>query len=508
MNINKESIIDELNAILTSPRFRSRKVIKTFLQYAVYETLAGRGSELNQQKIATQALGKSADFSPTYNPLVRIEAGRLRKLLKEHYADPNNMSAVIIVMPKGKYQIDFLPGKCSSNTTTPLTHELVPPFTEGPKLFLSCNILDPQQQMTAPLCHRLHSGLLLTLSHFRNIRLVTQKHNTDYVLTLDIQSVPDGIELFLLLTHAPSDELVYANTLHLPAAPSKTDLNAMYLHIAANTVALHSGKIIYHWAQYQLSLTTPLASQHGSLVHYIAFLHNITQDSFCTALNTCQQRLKHFPNDDKALVIFARLCGYDHVLQYHLINHLEAKWTYAARKAMQLDSENAEAHSIFAHNRYFLGDSELCRAELEVARKLNPFDTSIEYLYGFGLYLIDEAEQGIQIIHSLMQIPFPQPDWYHVLPFIHAFNSGNYQEALTRAERIQHFGYWGEMARCVSYFKLGQLERSRQELKELLDHSPLLLDNSNIDNRSIFSHNTLKPIRDTLKEIKKMAGIT
>ncbi|MGB3917274.1 MAG: hypothetical protein WBL07_07545 [Thiothrix litoralis] len=504
MDIDKKLVIAELDAILASPRFRARKVIKTFLRYAVQETLAGRGSSLNQQSIAIEALGKPSDFSPTYNPLVRIEAGRLRKLLQEHYADASNTSAVIITMPKGRYQVSFRPGTPPLTITPPVVDDLVLSLTEGPKLFLSCQLLDPHSPTTVPMCNRLRGELLLILSRFRNIRLVTQQHSSDYTITCDIQSTAAEIELFFVLTHTLSDALVCANTLRLPTNPSQADLDALCLQVAANTVALHSGKIMYHWAQYQLSLTMPLPPQHEALVHYLAFLRNITPDSFSIALNACRQRLKHFPNDSKALVILARLCGYDHVLQYHLIENLEATWTHAARTAMKLDPGNAEAHSIFAHNRYFLGDDKLCRAELGIARQTNPFDTSIEYLYGFGLYMLGDQETGIQAIYSLMAIPFPQPDWYHVLPFLHAFNQGDYQVALARAERIQRFGFWGEMARCVSYFHLGQQERSLQELKELLHYNSKLLNTQNPDNRSIFSHEALKKVLSSLQEIKKL----
>ncbi|OQX11530.1 MAG: hypothetical protein BWK73_17290 [Thiothrix lacustris] len=507
MNIDKEQIIAELDTVLNSTRFRARKVIKLFLQYVVEETLAGRGCELNQQSIATKALGKPADFSPVYNPLVRIEAGRLRKLLQAHYA--TNDSAIMITMPKGTYAVAFLPGNRPKNITpktepTNATAGLAPHVTEGPKLALNCQVLDFIPATTTQVCHRLRSDLLLMLSRFRNIQLVAQAQRSDYTLNIDLQTAGTDIELFILLSHTRSDELIWVNTLRLPAQPSQTDLAALYLQIAANTVALHSGKILYHWAQYQQSLPAPIAAHHDALVHYLAFLHDIRYASFKTALDACHQRLQHFPEDSKALVILARLCGYDHVLQYPLVEQLETTWTHAARTAMKLDPGNAEAHSIFAHNRYFLGDHALCRAELEIAQQTNPFDTSIEYLYGFGLYMTGDKVAGMQAIKALMAIPFPQPDWYHVLPFLHAFNEGHYTEALALAEHIQHFGYWGEMARCVSYFQLGQTERSLRELQELFQYNSVLLNNQNSDNRSIFSHEALKKVLSTLQEIKQL----
>lgn len=512
MTIDKELIIAELDSLLASPCFRARKVIKRFLHYVVHETLAGRGDTLNQQSIAIHALGKPPDFSPADNPLVRIEAGRLRKLLKAHYADADNLSSLMITIPKGTYQADFILRNPLPNTITPTEVPLTPQVTEGPRILLQCQVLEtPVTASLASLSHKLRNDLLLMLNRFRNIRVVASNtpdkaklHQTDYILSCDLQVTSTEAELFLVLIHALNDELVWADTLRLPTQPSQQDLDKLCLQVAANTVALHSGKMLYHWAQYQQSRTTAIAAHHKALVDYLAFLHDITRESFHKALMSCQQRLQHFPHDSKALVILARLCGYDHVLQYHLIEHLETTWTHSARTAMKLDPGNAEAHSIFAHNRYFLGDHALCRCELEMARQTNPFDTSIEYLYGFGLYMTGEHEAGIQAIRNLMAIQFPQPDWYHVLPFLHVFNQGNYQEALVLAERIQYFGYWGELARSVSCFRLGQTARSLQELQELLRYNSQLLNTQNSDNRSIFSHEALKKVLGTLGEIKKL----
>ncbi|OQX15513.1 MAG: hypothetical protein BWK73_06535 [Thiothrix lacustris] len=511
-DIDKERIIAELDALLASPCFRSRKVIKRFLHYVVHETLAGRGDTLNQQNIAIHALGKPADFSPAYNPLVRIEAGRLRTLLKTHYAKADNPSSVMITIPKGAYQAAFALRNSSPQIAISTDAPLTPQITEGPRVLLRYQVLETSQTThAAALCHKLRNDLLLVLNRFRNIRVVAgdaqdraKLHQTDYTLNCDLQITGTDVELFLVLVHALNDELVWADTLHLTTQPSQHELDKLWTQIAANTVAVHSGKMLYHWAQYQQSMTTPVAAHYTALVDYLAFLHDITRENFHKALMSCQQRLQHFPHDSKALVILARLCGYDHVLQYHLIVDLETTWTHAARTALKLDPDNAEAHSIFAHNRYFLGDNALCRCELETARQLNPFDTSVGYLYGFGLYMTGDHEAGIQAIRELMALPFPQPNWYYVLPFLHTFNKGNYQAALVLAERIQYFGYWGELARSVSCFRLGQTAHSLRELQELLRHNSQLLDSANTDNRSIFSHEALKKVLDTLGEIKKL----
>lgn len=520
MNTDKEQIIAELERILNHPRFRARKLIRLFLQYAVLETLADRGQHLNQYTIAVNALGKPKDFSPVYNPVVRIEAGRLRKLLQDYYAENGDDSPVMISIPKGSYQASF---KANNRTTTRADTAMpsqTPHVTEGPRIAAYCQLAGSSGNAALTLCHKLHNDLLLMMSRFRNIRLVSpsletcpsaaalpsldnlRQHRVDYLLNCDIQIHAASAEVFCTLLHIPSNELVWTDILPLPAQPAQANMDAFCMRVAANTITLHSGKALSHWAAYQQSLKLPLPSHQQVLVDYLTFLRDISQENFTTAQESCQQRLEHFPDDSRAMVILARLCGYDHVLQYNLLPDMETLWTHAARMAMKLDPGGAESHSVFAHNSFLRGDFELCRAEFEIARKINPFDTSIEYLYGLGLYLMGDEAAGMQSFTELTAIPFTQPDWYHLLPFIDAFNRDNYQQALSMAEQIQQFGYWGEMARSVSYFRLGQHERCLAEFRQLLQRPGIVLPGQGNQHSALFAYPPLRKLAEVLQEIR------
>ncbi|OJY38096.1 MAG: hypothetical protein BGP06_16780 [Rhizobiales bacterium 65-9] len=59
-----------------------------FLQYVVEETLEGRGRSLKGYAIAVEALGRSDDFDPQFDPIVRVEARRLRQALRSYYEGP------------------------------------------------------------------------------------------------------------------------------------------------------------------------------------------------------------------------------------------------------------------------------------------------------------------------------------------------------------------------------------------------------------------------------------
>ena len=54
-----------------------------FLEYLVNETLAGRGERLKAYNVALEVFDRPETFDPVVDPLVRVEAARLREKLRE-----------------------------------------------------------------------------------------------------------------------------------------------------------------------------------------------------------------------------------------------------------------------------------------------------------------------------------------------------------------------------------------------------------------------------------------
>jgi len=92
----------ELDRILASELFTRSERLSAFLKFIVEETLAGHGDSLKEQVIATELYGKGADFNTAADPIVRVDARRLRDRLREYYATARERGVVISV-PKGSY---------------------------------------------------------------------------------------------------------------------------------------------------------------------------------------------------------------------------------------------------------------------------------------------------------------------------------------------------------------------------------------------------------------------
>jgi TolB-like protein len=69
----------------------------------VDEALAGRGDRLHAYPIAVEVLGRDASFDPQNDPVVRMEAGRLRRRLERYYLGAGQSDPIRIDVPKGGY---------------------------------------------------------------------------------------------------------------------------------------------------------------------------------------------------------------------------------------------------------------------------------------------------------------------------------------------------------------------------------------------------------------------
>ena len=93
----------QLERVLASRVFQQVDRLKRFLSFIVVETLAGRRSELKEYVVGVQVFGKEESFDPRTDPVVRVQARRLRARLAQYYQEEGQADEVVIDLPKGGY---------------------------------------------------------------------------------------------------------------------------------------------------------------------------------------------------------------------------------------------------------------------------------------------------------------------------------------------------------------------------------------------------------------------
>jgi TolB-like protein/Tfp pilus assembly protein PilF len=99
-------IRDELRKILASPGFVHSARMRQFLELVVENSLSGATS-LKETVIGVQLFGRAPDYDSSAEPIVRVEARRLRQKLQQYYERDGAVSPVVIHLPKGGYTPEF-----------------------------------------------------------------------------------------------------------------------------------------------------------------------------------------------------------------------------------------------------------------------------------------------------------------------------------------------------------------------------------------------------------------
>ena len=102
-----EDVRAQLERLLASPDFDVPDRLRKFLRYIVEETLAGRADRIKAYSVGTEVFERDASFDAQSDPVVRIEAGRLRRALDHYYLVAGLTDPVIIDVPKGAYVPHF-----------------------------------------------------------------------------------------------------------------------------------------------------------------------------------------------------------------------------------------------------------------------------------------------------------------------------------------------------------------------------------------------------------------
>ena len=101
------AIRDELDKILSSEFFVNANRLSSLLSYVVEEALAGRRERIKAFSIAQDVFDRDANFDQQRDPIVRVEASRLRKTLERYYESCGAENGIRIDIPKGGYAPTF-----------------------------------------------------------------------------------------------------------------------------------------------------------------------------------------------------------------------------------------------------------------------------------------------------------------------------------------------------------------------------------------------------------------
>ena len=102
-HLDYSEVREALERIISSDAFRTSPQLIEFLRYVVNAALRGEGHRVKAYTIGIDVLGRPGDFDPQLDPIVRVEATRLRHAIDRYYAGPGADDTIGIEVPRGTY---------------------------------------------------------------------------------------------------------------------------------------------------------------------------------------------------------------------------------------------------------------------------------------------------------------------------------------------------------------------------------------------------------------------
>ena len=100
---DNRAVLQQFAKIMEGALFARSEQLSRFLRFLLERHLAGRDLELKESVIGVEVFGRSPEYNPRLDPIVRTEARRLRSRLTEYYAEEGKDDPVVIEIPKGGY---------------------------------------------------------------------------------------------------------------------------------------------------------------------------------------------------------------------------------------------------------------------------------------------------------------------------------------------------------------------------------------------------------------------
>lgn len=440
---DQKAVLEQLERILQSVLFLHSPRRRRFLSHIVSETLAGRGERLKGYNLALEVFGRPQTFDPVADPIVRIEAARLREKLREYYETVGQSDTIRIDLPKGGYkpQIEFrqaapvhprphlpastplsekasvavLPFKNIGNDAKwnrfadGITEEIVTDLSQSKDLFVVARYSTEVYKWNRT--NVIDAGLDLDVR---------------YVLEGSIQAAVDRIRVNARLIDTRTGTYVWSKRYDRLA----TDLFDVQSDVTGQIVATLTG---YEGAVAEAERSLIRRKPPTNLTAYEIYLlgmqakHTVTKEGLDEAERLFRNALVIDPHLARAYVGLAYI--YEYRLQFGLGSaaYNLTKLRKAARKAVRLDPNDGETQLVLGHAFAYQGMAEQALEQFAKAEALAPSNADVLILIAWYLPQLGQPERAVMLADKAVQLNPNYPYWYnrafcHVYFFGHQFD--------------------------------------------------------------------------------------
>jgi tetratricopeptide (TPR) repeat protein len=501
----------ELERLLADSRFKLTDRNRAFLRYIANESFAGESKGVKAYSIAIDVFGRSADFDANIDPIVRIEATRLRASLDQYYEAYGADLPIRIHLPRGHYIAEFTKSPASGEIASPartdiavpeLAHE--PPsqpersalssnagkiaigvalltallatanqllmfsntheqLTLKPLVKLSVAARNPADQEEA---ERLEDDLLNSLIRFGTLRLssvpstdesksrsvdaaATYPNEEGYQVSLKYGSGQDIRSVSWRIVEASTGETRASGEERVSTTTSPGAANDALLL----ALAQHFGAAVGELNAMELAKHQGLPKLGNSCVleaeNALSFYDRIKIDQ---AVECLERTLKQNPADGDAGAVLARILLFQDIFTGQQINSQRALLLADDAVAASPSSDRALIARISA--LYAIGRRDEAFVLGRDTIRRNPYNKELAAAVGIRMFFAGDDREGLELVRKAGMIDAIRPRSALIVLAMSAYSDGNADRAIALLQDVPVDGGVVEATRIAAFVHL------------------------------------------------------
>jgi adenylate cyclase len=520
-----EAIRTQTERILRSARFRGSEKQKGFLSFVVNEALAGRGSQLKGYTVALAVYGRKESFDPQVDPIVRVEAGRLRRALEHYYLTEGKDIPIRIEIPKGGYVPTFQAVRMS------------PPAAETPAPELdNRNLITKPSLAVMPLLNLtgddeqdyfadgLTEELTAELARYQEIQVIASQSTlrfkgrkvdpkdagralgVRFLLAGSIRKDLKTIKIAIRLLDTSTAEQIWGESYKRElTAAHLIELQEEISQRVVGAVADQYGLITRKLSKDSRKKSPTDLKAYDAILRFYQYETVLTPEAFNQALEALTEAVKIEPGYGLAWAMLGHLHADNHALGFCEIDATLEKALAFAQKGVALEPENQFAQDALTLVHFHRSDKASFLKHVDETIALNPNAPYIIGVAGWHLALYGEWDRGLTLLQRGKQLNPYYPQWFHLAPFMNYYRRGEYEEAYAEALKFNYPDlFWDPLMRSAA---LGQMKRDGEATSALAELLVLEPDFAAKERKMIGSYVKVDGLIDKVIEGLQKAGL-
>ncbi|MBM9604346.1 tetratricopeptide repeat protein [Desulfopila inferna] len=485
-----KEIRKHLSCILSSPDFDASQQQRDFLTFVVDQKLAGNSQAIKAYTVATEVFGRNDNFSQADDPIVSIQANKLRRALERYYLLSGRNDELRISIPKGAYVPIF--SRAQEYVSEVMHKERIMP--QGPTVLIKPFINQTNHSRNYHLGESFTTELSTEICRYQWIKVLRprpaflgisgMKSFVRFFVEGSIREDDKGIKVNVSLFDAKSDRLIWCDFLRMSVEEAGIiEFQEKFAAKVGTVIAGENGIIAR--TLYAESKNTHFSrlGTYEAILQYHAYEQTFSPEDFTRALQALKRACCIEPGCGQAWSFLARLyaAAFSLELPGFDIYMTEKKALEYALRGAQLQPQSQANRVTLAYIRMLAGDIDLARRDIELAYAMNPESPFMMDVIGYIMTLLGQWEKGSVLIKNVMRLnPYYRPMVHYALWAV-CLRRGDCEGAYIETTEIRrNVCFWHPLAKAATLGLCGRIEEGRTHAEELLRIKPDFPERCNI----------------------------